>query len=154
MIRPLTIVTFLMACGSGLYLYQSKHEVQVLDHTIEKTLHDTSALREQSRLLSAEWTMLNDPERLRQFSDTYLSVKSINPNQFTSLADLDSKLPPVQVAAPTPRPPRKFPSQPKRRRSRNCPQPNRRRSQPSSPASRCRRRPFPSRSRLPPPPRP
>ena len=109
MIRPLTIVTFLMACGSGLYLYQSKHEVQVLDHTIEKTLHDTSALREQSRLLSAEWTMLNDPERLRQFSDTYLSVKSINPNQFTSLADLDSKLPPVQVAAPTPAPAEEVP---------------------------------------------
>ena len=75
MIRPLTIATCLLACGSGLYLYQSKHEVQLLDRTIEKTVRDTGALREQSRLLSAEWTMLNDPERLRQFSDTYLSLK-------------------------------------------------------------------------------
>ncbi|HBK04842.1 MAG TPA: hypothetical protein DDZ81_03145 [Acetobacteraceae bacterium] len=102
MIRPLTILTFLMACGSGLYLYQSKHEVQVLDRTIEKTVRETTALREQSRLLSAEWTMLNDPERLRQFSDTYLNMKSINPAQFTSLTDLDGKLPQVQVAAPAP----------------------------------------------------
>ena len=102
MIRPLTIATFLLACGSGLYLYQSKHEVQVLDRTIEKTVHETTALREQSRLLSAEWTMLNDPERLRQFSDTYLHVKSINPAQFTSLADLNTKLPPVQIPAPVP----------------------------------------------------
>jgi hypothetical protein len=100
MIRPLTIATFLLACGSGLYLYQSKHEVQVLDRTIEKTVHDTNALREQSRLLAAEWTMLNDPERLRQFSDTYLNLKSINPAQFTSLSDLNNKLPPPQVAAP------------------------------------------------------
>jgi hypothetical protein len=103
MIRPLTVAAFLIACGSGLYLYQSKHEVQLLDRTIEKTVHDTGALREQSRLLSAEWTMLNDPERLRQFSDTYLNLRSINPAQFTSLGDLDGKLPGPrdEVAAPS-----------------------------------------------------
>ena len=95
MIRPLTIATFLMACGSGLYLYQSKHEAQVLDRTIEKTLRDTATYREQSRLLAAEWTMLNDPESLRRFSDTYLALKTITPSQFTSLADLDARLPPV-----------------------------------------------------------
>lgn len=103
MIRPLTILTCLLACGSGLYLYQSKHEVQLLDRTIERTVHETNALREQSRLLAAEWTMLNDPERLRQFSDTYLKLKSIAPSQFTSLGDLDTRLPAQQaeVAPPT-----------------------------------------------------
>ena len=101
MIRPLTIATCLLACGSGLYLYQSKHEVQLLDRTIERTVHDTGALREQSRLLAAEWTMLNDPERLRQFSDTYLSLKTIAPPQFTSLADLDSRLPAPLPEAPS-----------------------------------------------------
>ncbi len=104
MIRPLTIVTFLMACGSGLYLYQSKHEAQVLDREIEKTIHDTAALREQSRLLAAEWTMLNDPDTLRKYADTYLSLKTISPTQFTSMADLDSRLPAVQVETPTPTP--------------------------------------------------
>jgi hypothetical protein len=101
MIRPLTIATCLLACGSGLYLYQSKHEVQLLDRTIERTVHDTSALREQSRLLAAEWTMLNDPERLRQFSDTYLNLKSIAPSQFTSLADLGTRLPAPLPEAPS-----------------------------------------------------
>ncbi len=100
MIRPLTIATCLLACGSGLYLYQSKHEVQLLDRTIERTVHDTNALREQSRLLAAEWTMLNDPERLRQFSDTYLSLKTISPTQFTSVADLDTRLPAKQAETP------------------------------------------------------
>jgi hypothetical protein len=102
MIRPITIVTFLLACGSGLYVYQSKHEVQLLDRTIEKTVRETAALREQSRLLAAEWTMLNDPERLRQFSDAYLNLKSISPTQFISLNDLDSKLPaPLPEAPPS-----------------------------------------------------
>ena len=100
MIRPLTIATCLLACGSGLYLYQSKHQVELLDRTIERTVHDTTALREQSRLLAAEWTMLNDPERLQQFSNTYLSLKPIAPPQFTSLADLDSRLPAPLPEAP------------------------------------------------------
>jgi hypothetical protein len=101
MTRPLTVFTLLMACGSGLYLYQSKHEVQLLDRSIERTVHETNALREQSRLLATEWTMLNDPERLRQFSDTYLSLKTITPSQFTSLADLDNRLPMVPAENPT-----------------------------------------------------
>lgn len=101
MIRPLTIVTFLMACGSGLYLYQSKHAAQVLDRNIEKAVRETNALREQSKLLSAEWTMLNDPETLRKFSDQYLQLKSIAPTQFTSLGDLKARLPPVQIMTPT-----------------------------------------------------
>ena len=93
MIRPLTIVTFLMACGSGLYLYQSKHEVQLLDRTIERTVHDTSALRDQSRLLAAEWTMLNDPGAAAAvLRHAILSLKTIAPSQFSSLADLDSRL--------------------------------------------------------------
>jgi hypothetical protein len=101
MIRPLTIATCLLACGSGLYLYQSKHEVQLLDRTIERTVHDTGGLREQSRLLVAEWTMLNDPERLRQFSDTYLSLKTITPSQFSSAADLNNRLPAPRIEVPS-----------------------------------------------------
>jgi hypothetical protein len=38
--------------------------------------------------------MLNDPEQLRRFSEMYLSIRPISPAQFTSLADLDSHLPP------------------------------------------------------------
>ncbi len=100
MIRPLTIATFLMACGSGLYLYQSKHEVQLLDRTIERAVGETSALREQSRLLAVEWTMLNDPERLRRFSNAYLHLQSIEPKQFTSLVELDGRLPAPREEAP------------------------------------------------------
>ena len=102
MIRPVTIATCLLACGAGLYLYQSKHEVEVLDRKIEQTVQATKDLREKSRMLAAEWTMLNDPERLQQFSATYLAaLKPISPTQFTSLAELDHRLP----APVTPPPP-------------------------------------------------
>jgi len=102
MIRPVTCVCFLLACGSGLYLYQSKHRVQVLDREIEKTVHATDALREQTRMLHAEWTLMNDPQRLQALSEQFLSLKTVTPGQFTSMADLDNRLPAVRVPEATP----------------------------------------------------
>jgi hypothetical protein len=102
MIRPVTCVCFLLACGSGLYLYQSKHRVQVLDREIEKTVHATDALREQTRMLHAEWTLMNDPQRLQALSEQFLNLKTVTPGQFTSMADLDNRLPAVRVPDATP----------------------------------------------------
>jgi hypothetical protein len=104
MIRPLTCVCFLLACGSGLYLYQAKHRVQLLDRQIEDTVQATDKLREQTRVLHAEWTLLNDPQRLQTLADQFLSLKTVQPGQFTSMADLDSRLPPVPPPAPPPAP--------------------------------------------------
>jgi hypothetical protein len=101
MIRPFTCLAFLLACGSGLYLYQSKHRVKLLDEQIAQTVKSTDALREQTRMLSAEWTLLNDPERLRQLASQFLTLQTVSPNQFTSLAELDSRLP-APVAPGTP----------------------------------------------------
>lgn len=100
MIRPVTCVCFLLACSSGLYVYQSKHRVQVLDREIEKTVRATDALREQTRVLHAEWTLLNDPQRLQVLADQFLKLKTVIPGQFTSRAELDSRLPAVSVPEP------------------------------------------------------
>ena len=107
MIRPITAVCALLAFGSGLYLYQSKHQVQVIEKQIEKTVHETDALRDRTRVLRAEWTLLSDPDRLRVFADQYLALKTVTPGQFTSLADLDTRLPaprPPEAQPATPRP--------------------------------------------------
>lgn len=100
MIRPITFICCVAACGSGLYLYQEKHRVQVLDRQIEQTVRATNQLREQTRMLHAEWTLLNDPERLRQLADQFLTLKTVAPSQFTSMVELDARLPPVQIPAP------------------------------------------------------
>jgi hypothetical protein len=94
MIRPITCIAFLLACGSGLYLYQTKHRVKLLDDHIARVVRSTDAMREQTRMLAAEWTLLNDPERLRVLANQFLSLQTVAPNQFTSLADLDKRLPP------------------------------------------------------------
>ena len=72
MIRPVTCVCVLLAGASGLYLYQSKHRVQLLDRQIESTVRATQAARERTGVLRAEWTLLNDPERLAQLAGRFL----------------------------------------------------------------------------------
>ena len=97
MIRPITCVCVLLACGSGLYLYQAKHRVQMIDREIEKTVRTTDELREQTRVLHAEWTLQNDPQRLQALADQFLNLKTVAPGQFTNLAELDGRLPPVRA---------------------------------------------------------
>jgi hypothetical protein len=96
MIRPFTCVCFMLACGSGLYLYQAKHRVQTIDREIEKVVRATSELREQTRVLHAEWTLQSDPQRLQALSDQLLNLKTVTPGQFTSMSDLDGRLPAVR----------------------------------------------------------
>ena len=96
MIRPFTCVCVLLAGGSGLYLYQSKHRAQLLDREIENTVARPQAARERTGVLRAEWTLLNDPERLAQLAGRFLSLKTVTPGQFTTLAELDNRLPRVR----------------------------------------------------------
>ncbi len=104
MIRPITCVGFLMACVSGLYLYQAKHRVNLIDQQIEKTVHQTDTAREQIRLLHAEWTLLNQPDRLQKLAGQFLSLQPTNPAQFTSMAELDNRLPPIPPEPPPAQP--------------------------------------------------
>jgi hypothetical protein len=106
MFRPLTFITLAMACGSGLYLYQVKHQAQMLDRQIDRTVKSIEASRAQVRELSAEWTLEGNPERLQQLATQFLSNdQPVQPSQFVGLADLDAKLPaprPLEAAPATP----------------------------------------------------
>lgn len=108
MFRPLTFVTLMMACGSGLYLYQVKHQAQVVDKQIERTVKAIDATRSQVRELSAEWTLEGNPERLQQLATQFLpNDRPVQPSQFVGMTELDARLPAVrkldaEPAAPMP----------------------------------------------------
>jgi len=102
MIRLSTCVSVLLACGSGLYLYQTKHQAQVLDRQIEHTVKAIAATRMQTRELTASWTLLGSPDRLQQLSDQFLAIKPVLPSQFVAMSDLELRLPaPRALEAPS-----------------------------------------------------
>ncbi len=95
MTRPLTCLTLLAAAGAGLYLYQEKHQAQMLDREINRVVHTAEQTRDRTNLLRAEWAAQNEPERLATLAAQHLSLQTVAPTQFAQLADLGSRLPPV-----------------------------------------------------------
>jgi len=113
MIKPFTCVCFLMAAGSGLYLYQTKHRSQMLDREIGRTLKQTEAARDRIGVLRGEWALLNEPERLAELTQQHLTLRTLAPTQFAAMADLGNRLPaplpqgraqPAEEATETPAP--------------------------------------------------
>lgn len=104
MIRPLTFLALLLAAGSGLYLYQTKHRAEMLDTKIERALKQAAAARERVGLLRAEWALLNEPDRLSRLASQYLQLQPLAPSQFVSLADLGSRLPAIPGPSSDPNP--------------------------------------------------
>ncbi len=100
MIRPFTCISVLLACGSGLYLYQIKHQAQLMDRQIEHTVKAITATQMQTRELAAAWTLLGNPDRLQTLANQYLGIKPVQPSQFVALSDLDSRLPPPRALPP------------------------------------------------------
>jgi len=100
MIRPFTVVTMLLAAASGLYLYQSKHRVQMLDRDIAHTWKSVDEAHARTGLLRAEWALLNEPDRLGELADRHLAVKPLAPGQFISMTELERRLPPPGSAVP------------------------------------------------------
>jgi hypothetical protein len=99
MIRPVTCVCLLMAAGSGLYLYQAKHQAQVIDREITRTMNEVSRLSQRISVLRADYQLEQDPETLGALAQQYLAdLKPTAPSQFTTWAELEKLLPPPPSA--------------------------------------------------------
>ena len=77
-----------LAIMVGIAMFLVKYKVQALEDEVvatrEQVAHDRSAIR----VLEAEWTYLNDPERLRRLSAQYLSFGPPVPQNVTDIAGL------------------------------------------------------------------
>jgi hypothetical protein len=93
MIRPVTCICLVLAAGSGLYLYQVKQRAFALDADLRSTYHSIDMARDRTRMLRADWALMNDPERLQALADQYLSLKPMAPSQLKTLDQLASALP-------------------------------------------------------------
>jgi hypothetical protein len=99
MIRPVTCLCLLAACGSGLYLYSEKHRTALLDRDISRVIHATEAARARTGMLHAEWALLNEPGRLEDMAGRYLTLHPMAPTQFVQASELSDHLPPPVAAS-------------------------------------------------------
>lgn len=110
MIRLRTLLWGLLVAVSGYAMFQVKYEVVQLEDELARVNRQIGADREQSRVLGAEWSFLNQPARLDQLAKRHLSLGPIGTGQIGRLDQLPrrSPLPPAAVAAAPP----SAPSQP------------------------------------------
>jgi hypothetical protein len=92
----------MLAAGSGLYLYQVKQRAFALDASLRSTFHDIDVARERTRMLRADWALMNDPERLQGLASQYLTLQPMQPAQLLTMDQLAAALPPPVPFAATP----------------------------------------------------
>jgi hypothetical protein len=106
MLRLATLLWMALAIAVGLLLYNVKHEVQGLEQQLARLNRAIHATQERIHVLEAEWSLLNEPERLRALANRHLDLVPMRPAQFVepaAIAALPVAVPradPAVAAAP------------------------------------------------------
>jgi hypothetical protein len=93
----------ILTIAVGVALFLLKHKVQELEHQLTAKRAQIVRDRGAIRVLEAEWTYLNNPERLRRQSAEYLGFHPPAPGNVATIASLPFKgVPRADGAQPTP----------------------------------------------------
>jgi hypothetical protein len=88
MIRLSTLLWVGLACAVGFGLFQLKHEVQELEDEMFRLNRAIVAEQQAIHVLKAEWSYINQPQRLQALAARHLDLQPMKPAQFGTLADL------------------------------------------------------------------
>ena len=92
MIRRSTLMTTLLAVSTGLALFVVKYQVQDLEDTLTEINREIASKQQAIHVLKAEWSHLNEPNRLRLLAARHLDLGPLENAQFTRLSDLSDQL--------------------------------------------------------------
>ena len=88
MTRAVTIIGLIMTILIGTGTYWVSHQVERLEKRYADIQSDILAEQESIHVLQAEWSYLNNPERIERLSRQYLSLAQIDVLQMASIDDL------------------------------------------------------------------
>lgn len=81
-------------------LYTGVHRVKAQEQALSELKAQFAQEAEAIRVLKAEWSYLNQPDRLQSLARRHLALAPIGASQFTVLASLPLKVPTLNVAPP------------------------------------------------------
>ncbi len=70
-----------LVLASGFTTFKVKHAVQDIDDEVNRLRKQAIAEQQETRVLTAEWTYLNQPERLAELNRAFLQLTPITPKQ-------------------------------------------------------------------------
>ncbi|MCW9033946.1 MAG: hypothetical protein OQJ97_06970 [Rhodospirillales bacterium] len=95
--RQTTIILVLLAVALTFTLFKVKYGVQHLEEELSSLNRAIHAHQESIHVLQAEWSHLNEPERLRKLAAKHLDLTPLGSSQIGSISDF-----PVSVGNETP----------------------------------------------------
>lgn len=87
--RKSTFLWMILAAVCGIMLFHTSQKVNDGRTTLAGIKTAVQKEKETLRVLQAEWSYLNQPERLDRLARQYLKLQPMKNRQFISLADLD-----------------------------------------------------------------
>jgi len=98
MIRPTTLILFVLCAVSGGVLFGVAFEVSALEERLFVLNQEITEDRDAIHVLRAEWSYLNQPERLEGLSQRYLELQPLEGSQLVVIAAVPAR--PDAVPAP------------------------------------------------------
>lgn len=109
MTRALSIIGVVLLVASSFGLYRLKYQVQRLDRQAQALERSIQHERRTIRVLDAEWTYLNQPQRIQDLATRFLHLQPLQTSQIGTIDEIPLKgaqpgvTPPQVVARETPR---------------------------------------------------
>ncbi|MDW8445456.1 MAG: hypothetical protein RML45_15240 [Acetobacteraceae bacterium] len=114
MIRPAVLLWAVLVVAAGLLLYKVKHDVRELEEELAGLNRAIQERRDRIHVLEAEWSLLNEPERLRDLAARHLALAPLRADQLARASEAVPRLafaparalptadPPPALAQPAP----------------------------------------------------
>jgi hypothetical protein len=100
MIRPTSLILMLLAAAAGGTLFHVSFEVGALDERLAELNRDIRADREAIHVLRAEWSFLNQPERIEELARRHLDLAPATGGQLAGAATVPVRE--QEIEAPSP----------------------------------------------------
>src|SRR5436305_7448724 len=81
MIRLASLFWLALVAVTGFATFKVKYAVQDIEDQLNKVRRHTIAEQQEIHILRAEWTALNQPERLADLNRRFLSLAAVSPKQ-------------------------------------------------------------------------
>ncbi len=92
MIRILNLLAFGIAGALAFLLYELKYETRLLEDKAAQLARSIEQERDAIAVLRAEWSHLNQPQRIERLAKKHLGLRPVMANQIITADELDKRI--------------------------------------------------------------
>jgi cell division protein FtsL len=92
MIRLVNLAAILITLTASYALYRMKYEATDYSRQVTNLREEIAAERDLINVLKAEWSYLNEPQRIQRLADQYLELQTLDARQIVTFQELGNRI--------------------------------------------------------------